>query len=216
MRIPGVSRSTRKSVGRSGVAVDVGVHDDVVGDVAGGDEPFLAVDDEAVAAPVGPGADLADVGTGLGLRHRDAGSPLGQAARPQIRLDLLGASPCFSATAGWATTAQSAPVALPNSSLISVCSSWLQPLAPDLARMVDAVQAVRDDRLAQAFAGLGGQRSVQLQLDLVREEALLGECPGAALPVERGGGRVRSISPPGGERSRERRAPGSRIRTGAD
>lgn len=37
--------------------------DDVVGFVAGGDETFLAVDDEAVAAPpVGAGLNEADIG----------------------------------------------------------------------------------------------------------------------------------------------------------
>ena len=32
-----------------GVAVDIGVHDDVVGDVGGGDEPFLAGDDDSAS-----------------------------------------------------------------------------------------------------------------------------------------------------------------------
>ena len=39
-----------------GIAVDIGVDDDVVGDVAGGHEPFLAVEDEASVAAVGAGA----------------------------------------------------------------------------------------------------------------------------------------------------------------
>ena len=47
-----------------GIAVDIGVDDDVVGDVAGGHEPFLAVEDEASVAAVGARADHARIRAG--------------------------------------------------------------------------------------------------------------------------------------------------------
>ena len=55
MRMPGAILSTRKQRRLVGIAVDIGVNDDVVGDVARGHEPFLAVEDEASVAAIGAG-----------------------------------------------------------------------------------------------------------------------------------------------------------------
>jgi hypothetical protein len=170
-----------------GIAVDIGVQDDVVGLVARGDEPFLAVDDIAVAAAVGAGLHHAHVRAGAGLRHGDTGAARAGDARHEIVADLLGR-----AVLEWH---RGVPYDGPQRAgglaelLVDQCLLHLgAALAADILRMVDAVEAVRHDGLAQRILGRARHGAVHFELDLVREQHCFGEHLGAALPVKVFGG----------------------------
>ena len=66
---------------------------DVVGGVRAGDPRLLPVDDVAAVLALGPAAEVADVGAGLGLGHRDRLDPAARDAAEDLLLELLGAEP---------------------------------------------------------------------------------------------------------------------------
>ena len=66
---------------------------DVVGGVRAGDPRLLPVDDVAAVVALGPAAEVADVGAGLGLGHRDRLDPAARDAAEDLLLELLGAEP---------------------------------------------------------------------------------------------------------------------------
>ena len=74
------------------VAVDERMHDDVVGLVAAGDEPFLPVDHVALAPTRGRRLDQAGVRAGIGLGDGHAGTAVSETTRYQVVADLLGAA----------------------------------------------------------------------------------------------------------------------------
>jgi hypothetical protein len=64
MRTPGEILVDEEERRLRGIAVDMGMDDEIVGIVACGDKPFLAREIEFAAASVGPGLDETRIGAG--------------------------------------------------------------------------------------------------------------------------------------------------------
>lgn len=139
--------------------------DDVVGDVAGGHEPFLAIEDEASVAPVGARADHAGIRTRLRFRHRDAGASLHRATRPEIGVDLFRRA-VFQRDRGMGHDRPERPRRLAEFLTDHRQLELRTTLTADVLGVIDAIEAVLLHCPAQSIQGRGRQGTVQLELDL--------------------------------------------------
>ena len=167
------------------------VHDDVVGRVETRHEPLLAVDDVAIAVARRSRADEAGVRTGVGLGDRHAGSALAETAWHQEITDLFGAA----VLQRDGRMPDHRPQRARCLAQLFVDQRLLQlraALAADVARVVDPIEAVSDHRFTQRLLGRVRQRTVELEVELLRKENAFGKGLCTALPgaIERGKGQV--------------------------
>ena len=172
---------------------DHGQHDQVVGDVADGDEPLLAVQAVPAVDALGRGLYGARIGAGVGLGHRHAVAPLAPNPRQQVALALgvvagpqrVGRPPDHVPE----RVRQLAELLL-HDDLVE----HAQALSAPLGRHVDRVQAMVAHSLGHLALDLVRQAARRLARLLVDHD-LLGQGPRAGLELELLGG-VREIHLP--------------------
>ena len=191
-RTPGRSLSTRKTVGLRRIAVDVRVHQEEVGDVAGRHVPLLAVEHPAIAVAARGRADHGRVGARVLLGDRVGIAPLTSGRRPEVPLllrlraarerDRRPPRDVPERTRG------AAPLLLDQHLLERV-----EPLTAVLRGVVDRVEAGIEHGLLRGGGLVRREAVVLLARVLERDQHVVGERPGSAL--ERGvvGSRRRSM-----------------------
>ena len=157
-----------------GIAVDMGMDDDEIRGVVGGDEPFLAVEAPAPVLQPGRGLDPAGIGAGIGLGDGEAAAPLPLAGGQQIFL-LLGGGAEFQAHR---RTPDAGPEAVGDPAELLLDHDLLQHGEAEpamLLGMVDAGEAPVAHRLAHGGAPLQGQLAMLAGDLLQRDQHLVAE-----------------------------------------
>jgi hypothetical protein len=172
--------------GEALVAFDhVGHHDQDRGDVAGGDEPLLAVQHVPVVARLGGGEDPGRIGTGVALGDRVGVAQLAAQRRAQVALGLFGAGVGPDVVGVGDVPVDrvgAAPELLGDQRPLHP-----RPVLPAVLAGVQAAAEVRRQRLALDQLDLvRGQAPVRrLGLLLERDQHLVGEATRALLQIER-------------------------------
>ena len=173
--------------GLRGVAVDVHVQLEEVGDVARGHVPLLAVDHPVVAVAPRGGRDHRRVGAGAFLRDRVGVAPLSADRRAQVPLLLcLGAALQGDRRAPREVPERAGRV--PPLLLDQHLLEGVEPLPAVLDGVVDAVEVPVEDRAFGGGVALGREAVVRLALVLEGHQYLLGEVAGLRPKVTVGGG----------------------------
>jgi hypothetical protein len=164
-------------------SVDVGEDDQVVGHVADGDEPLLAVQAEAAAGgALGGRGDRGRVRSGVALGDRHAVTALAADAREQVALALAlvaGAQRVRRAPDHVPQRVREPPELLLDDDLLE----HAQPLAAPLGGHVDRVERVVADALGDLGVDLGRQ-AVALLARLLVDHDLVGQRAGAGTQLE--------------------------------